>query len=244
MPDHKDSTQHNGEAPFEPERLLRDLKAMPRVSAPMDFSYHLSKAIEKIETRPSTPWWKRLFIPAAEGGYRIPGIAYGAVTVMVVLFFSVYVFKVTDFDRDLRQEIDPDAPVEETIPAGDAVDDARSEAPSSLEQKSQGTAVPEAQPAAPATDALKGEQQTPVSESAGQTQDAARQKNTTILPTAVPAKPQSLEDVESELRLRGFLEMDKQAAEKDSSKSDSLRRLDSIRRQKIGTPEPPPADPR
>lgn len=244
MLDHKDNAQHNGEAPFEPERLLRDLKAMPRVSAPMDFSYHLSKAIEKIETRPSASWWKRLFIPASEGGFRIPGIAYGAVTVMVVLFFSVYVFKVTDFDRDLRQEIEPDAPVEETIPEGDAVDDAKVEAPSSLEQKSQETSLPEAQPATPATDAPSGDQRTPVSESAGQTPDAARQKSTTILPTAVPAKPQSLEDVESEYRVRGFLEVDKQITPKDSSKIDSLRRLDSIRRQKIGAPEPPPADPR
>lgn len=254
MSDQNDITQQNGEAPFEPERLLRDLKAIPRVSAPMDFSYHLSKAIEEIETRPNTSWWKRLFIPAAEGGFRIPAIAYGAVTVMVVLFFSVYVFKVTDFDRDLQQELEPGTPAEETMPSSDEVTGTKAETPSTIEQQSQETTAPETQPVAPATEAPAADapaeaapkevKQVPVPESAGRPEDAKRQKNTTILPTAVPAKPQSLEDVESEYRVRGFLEADKQITQKDSVKNDSLRRLDSIRRQKIGVPEQPPANPR
>jgi hypothetical protein len=279
MPDNKDITQQNGEAPFEPERLLHDLKAMPRVSAPMDFSYHLSKAIEEIEIRPATSWWKRLFIPATEGGFRIPGVAYGAVTVMVVLFFSVYVFKVTDFDRDLQQELDPNTPAEETMPALDAAAETEAETPSSSEQAGQGNIAPETQPATPVTEPAARETQpatpvtepairdaqpavrdaqpavppadvpvskerVPVPESAGRPENAKREKSTTVLPAAVPVKPQSLNDGESEYRVRGFLEVEKQISQKDSIKYDSLRRLDSIRRQKIGAPEQPPANPR
>jgi hypothetical protein len=246
MSEPNDITQQNGETPFEPERLLSDLKAMPRVSAPMDFSYHLSEAIAALDAEKPAPWWKRFFLPAIEGGFRIPALAYGGVTALVVLSVSVYVFNVTDFDRELQQQLDPRSTEQEMIPERDLPP---GETPGGSDHR---PASPSAAPVESDADDRRDQADTP-SESKVESpttaptlpektendvQDAGRS------PVPAVAEPQSKSTGEKEYRVRGLLDMDLELRLSDSLANDSLRRLDSLRKLQSDKSAPSPSEPR
>lgn len=238
MPDANDITRSSGEPPFEPQRLLQDLKAMPRISAPMDFSTHLARAIAQSESAPVPPWWKRFFLPEVEGGFRIPGLAYGAVGLMVVLFFSVYVFQVTDFERDLRKETQPDTPAEETAPELDPENSMESD----LELRSIDSNSPDPV-VAPTADESEAPAVTPTEQPAAKPAEQPRAR-TEAPPSAPPAQPKQVEATDDlEHNIRGFFEAEKKPA-MDSARSDSLRTLDSLRRLRVESPDVPPQNPR
>lgn len=104
MSDIHDPRNPHEEVPEEQQRLLKDLRAMPRVSAPLDFSTHLARRIEEETSAATLPWWRRLFLSRTDGGVHIPAYAYGAAAASVLLIVSVYVFQTTDVERELRQE--------------------------------------------------------------------------------------------------------------------------------------------
>lgn len=252
MSDPNDITQQNGESPFEPERLLKDLRSLPKVQAPMDFTYHLSQSIEQLESKERVAWWKRPFLPAVEGGFRIPALAYGAVAVMVVLFFSVYVFNVTDFERDMKQEMERGtedrmvAPDEQRTPSDvsdqkfkskEAETGKRDMTPSVSRERQ---TTPDAGTDA-ATDVPTGRTTAVPAEPARQDMFRKSEQTPATLPAAAPAKPQSLDAVEEEFRVRGFLETDKDLRILDSLAGDSLRKLDSLRRLRSAPATPPPS---
>ena len=101
-----DSTQHSP-LPVDPEEeqfsaLLRELRELPSVSAPIDFEYRLKRAIASEHAAPALPWWKRLLQSGQMGGFRIPAYAYGAVAAVVILVFSYYVYQRTNIKDELR----------------------------------------------------------------------------------------------------------------------------------------------
>ena len=105
MSDTHDPRNSHDEVPEEQQRLLKDLRAMPRVSAPLDFAAHLASRLVEEEKTVPVSWWKRFFLPRTEGGFRIPAYAYAAAAASVVLVISVYVFQTTDVEQEMRDSI-------------------------------------------------------------------------------------------------------------------------------------------
>ena len=85
------------------EQLLRDLRAMPRADAPLDFAAQLKRRIEAEAL--VLPWWRRLFRAPSAGGFQLPSYAYGAAAAAVLVVVSVYVFQTTDVEQALREEV-------------------------------------------------------------------------------------------------------------------------------------------
>jgi hypothetical protein len=243
----------DGEVPFEPERLLHDLKTLPKVSAPMDFSYHLTTALTELDSASTLPWWKRFFRPAADGGFRISSIAYGTAAVMVVMIVSVYVISVTDFQREIQRELNPEpSAIEETESTPEKLEypndmNARDASPSSIlpsrseerapaiEFKEQIDAKREERPAKPASK--------DVPESMLKKTGERESGRSSIIPSA-PALPQAKSAEQFEFRTRGILDEEQNILVRDSSISDSIRRYDSLRRLKKDSLQKTLSDPR
>ncbi|MBR9978843.1 MAG: hypothetical protein KFH87_12225 [Bacteroidetes bacterium] len=242
MPEQNDNIARNGPPPFDVDLLLHDLRELPEVAAPMDFSEHLSRKIEKIDNIEGISLWKRFFLPAAEGGFRIPAYAYGAVAALAVVFVSVYVFNITSFEQELHREIDPRPAIKESetrIRQGlDAKGSNGDEAP--LERETPPLPLIEE-----SGDAIGQTERK--SESGAGTDDALSQggRAETSAPEAATAtesaEPLRENDDQSEFRTRGFLGAEDALSHPDSLLSDSLRRADSLQRSRIdiqSEPEP------
>ncbi|MFZ1729240.1 MAG: hypothetical protein WBQ23_01325 [Bacteroidota bacterium] len=255
MSDSNDTSMMNGDVPFESERLLNDLRAMPKVSAPMDFAYHLSAAIAEMDSGAELPWWKRFFRHAADGGFRVPAFAYGAAAVMVVMIVSVYVVSVTDFQQEIQKEFAPGRSATEEAPVeSDAVTDSDELTPNNT-MKGPASLVPSesVQTASPIernelkADRKDGESAPPAVK---QTQIAApdkkseRQSGRSSVSPAAPAPPEEKSSEPIEFRTRGILSEEQDSPVMDSMVSDSIRRLDSLRRLKKDIPTKPSTDPR
>lgn len=102
MSDTQNTRNTDHDAPAEHAALLKDLRAMPRISAPLDFQEHLRRRIE--ETEAVLPWWKRFFAWRPGWGFGVPGYAYGAIAAAFVAVVAVYVFNTTNFEQELRRE--------------------------------------------------------------------------------------------------------------------------------------------
>ncbi len=216
--------------PEEPAALLRDLRAMPRVSAPLDFTEHLRRRIDEIES--FQPWWKRALAWKPTWGFGIPGYAYGAVATVFLAVFAVYMFNATDVERDLRRETAPaeqrqDILHEQMEIPGD--EESVGPATGSDQRDAAGTDAParkgtqDVQPAAPIpspsmeTDA-----------SGESADDAAKQR----LNSYVPA-------------VRGIMKGEELGAIPDSiAKKDSVRILDSLKSLQKDRQRTPENDPR
>ncbi|MBN1449311.1 MAG: hypothetical protein JXA28_15400 [Bacteroidetes bacterium] len=246
---------HEEGLPEIPAALLRDLRAMPRVSAPLDFRQHLQQHIDESENTLS--WWKRLLSWKPGWGFGIPGYAYGAVAAAFVAVIAVYVFNTTDFERDLQQEqqelyrtTDPEQKVpdhQEELPAE------ADEQPLPLEdERAAGRDIPapqetpagrrsETAPSTPETrqpsvrDAAPSTVQppAPVKQSARPTDDAIQDGGDASKEYFLPT-------------LRGIMKEEPLPALPDSlARKDSLRLLDSIQLQnKDATTPVPKIDPR
>lgn len=254
MSDSIDTSMKDGDVPFEPERLLHDLKSMPKISAPMDFQYHLSDALSQIDSEIALPWWKRFFRPAADGGFRIPALAYGSAAVMVLMIVSVYVISVTNVEQDLQQEFDSSVnpakedPVSEEVPASDNFLKESEAAPLNSEQMQPSSLLP-AKPRgeSQSEDLMElkkktGEAAAPATESLPRKND--RQSGRTSTVPAAAAEPQAKSTEKMEFRTRGLLLEDEDISVQDSAMSDSLRKLDSLRRLKLDSRAKPLNDPR
>ncbi len=243
MSDPNDTQLANGEEPFENERLLKDLKSLPRISAPLDFSLHLREAIGEIEASDALPWWKRFFRPASEGGFQIPAFAYGAAAAMVVLIVSVYVISVTDFEREMQQQLTPQPPAGEQVQE-DQVQTGKTPAENEAQpRKEQKAATPRTdEQQSPAMQFEHVDQPAPATlplersvyksgEEAGTRTGRVNKKPVSI------AEPQSKTEKQLEFRTRGLLMDEGSLPElKDSLAADSLRKLDSLRRLRKDSP--------
>jgi hypothetical protein len=224
--EHRDADQH-------PERgydkLLQDLRSLPKNNAPLDFQYHLNERISALRQIEALPWWKRFFKPAREGGYAVPAFAYGAVATVAVLAVSVYVYRASYVEETFRSE--QEAPVEQIAPIHPA------------------TETPADQPA------VKKDLHSPSAPvTAPDAQQSGRQKappppaSVPPSPAAAPAKKsevrqegEATESYELKFKTRGGFEYDPEF----SSPQDSIeRRLDSLRRFQMDTKQPKQPNPR
>lgn len=202
--------------------LLRDLHAMPRVSAPLDFQQHLRRHIEDIES--AVPWWKRAFTWKPNWGFGIPGYAYGAVATVFLAVAAVYVFNTTDVERELRRET---APVE---PSQDILHE-QVEIPGEDEANgpSAGTDQEDAQDAAGRGDA-------PAREGASDIQPATPLPSPSMETDGEATGRQSADDAAKQQldsyvpAVRGFMKEEMLGVPPDSiAKKDSVRILDSLK---------------
>lgn len=246
MPDQNDNIAQNGPPPFDVDHLLRDLKDLPEVAAPLDFSEHLARTIEKIDDVEGVSWWKRFFLPAAEGGFRIPAYAYGAAAALAVLVVSVYVFNITSFEQDLRREIDPRPAIKETetgIQQGLGAEESNGDDEAPLENETQPLPLREESDNATQQSGPHSEDVTVTDEArspAGRGQTAAPEAATGTQRT----EPLREDDDQMEFRTRGFLGAKDALSPLDSLLSDSLRRADSLQRSRIELRSEPQPDTR
>jgi hypothetical protein len=208
------------------EKLLEDIRSLPKVSAPLDFRHHLARRIEAEQAALTLPWWKRFFLPLREGGRPIPAFAYGAAATVIVLAASLYVYEATYVEKTFKQE--QRAPVE-------ILDDA-----SKQEFLHQST-VPDEEGRVPAQapengQPMPGESHTPPTTPAAPAAPAVLGRDAVAEEEDVP------ESFDLQLRMRGAFEPEDLVA--DTSKADSLRRLDSLRQLQQQAQPPDRADPR
>ncbi|PLX32490.1 MAG: hypothetical protein C0600_02600 [Ignavibacteria bacterium] len=244
MSDSIDTRKEQGDAMHEPERLLNDLRQMPRVSAPMDFSAHLSRKLEELEQQAALPWWKRFFRSPAHGGFSLPAYAYGAVGAFVVLFVSVYVFNVTDVEQDIQDEmfdtpVEQSEDIEKTEEANETLEIAPTTPQSLLPSDDAAKEVKDATPS-PSSDAMER-------------RDAGRLRGSEAPSRAADKSLRSEQDMDAEglhqkvyaPTVRGFLDEEGPLTPLDSSRTaDSLRRLDSLRKLNQARPPKPAKDTR
>lgn len=224
--EHRDAEQHP-----EPgyDALLRDLRSLPKVNAPLDFQHHLNEKLNALRHVEALPWWKRFFKPAREGGYQIPAFAYGAVATVVVLAVSVYVYRASFVEETFRSE--QETPAEQVLPEQQDIDQ-------------------------PAQQPVVKEKLPPPSPSSPATPPAARQPElrpmppppVTRTPAPAPAKKSQVreeanatESNELKFRTRGDFDYDPEF----SSPQDSvMRRLDSLRKLQMDRRPPNQPNPR
>jgi hypothetical protein len=107
-----DLNNHNEQSPEPDDETFRPLRGtlrgLPKVAAPADFEFRLRQAIAAENVAPAPPWWKRFFLPAREGGFRMPVYAYGAVAAVLVVVFSYYVYQRTDMEQQVREQGRPE----------------------------------------------------------------------------------------------------------------------------------------
>lgn len=211
--EHRDTDMH----PEQPhDKLLRDLRSMSKIPAPIDFHHHLRMKIEELELAKSLPWWKRFFKPVREGGYPIPAFAYGAVATVVILAGSLYVYRASFVEETYR--------LEQTTPA----EQQQVEQPKEALRQTDETVVP---PAAVEKPVIKSKLR----------RKSPTLKPATPPPSAAPAGKHSpyeidaTESYELKLRTRGGYQYN--GDPKDTNRADSLRRLDSLKSIKL-KPEP------
>ncbi|MFA6232596.1 MAG: hypothetical protein WC824_00235 [Bacteroidota bacterium] len=253
MSESNDIKMVDGDVPFEPKRLLQDLRAMPKVSAPMDFSYHLTETLSQMDTEAALPWWKRFFRPAADGGFRIPALAYGTAAVMAVMLVSVYVISVTDFQREIQQQFKPGQSATEEAPAtstpkreadGRSPQDAN-QIPSSLVPSETDRLSRQSQPDVKIE---RNEQSIrPKLKDAPPTnleEKSESKSSRSIVAPAAPSLPQVKSEEQLEFRTRGFLDEEQKIPVAKGMVSDSVRKLDSLRRLKKDNLPKPSSDPR
>ena len=235
MPDSQHPRNNQHASPEEPAALLRDLRAMPRVSAPMDFQEHLRRRIDDMES--AQPWWKRALAWRPSWGFGIPGYAYGAVATVFLAVFAVYLFNSTDVERELRRQ---------TAPIEKSQDILHEQAEIPGEGESTGPSA-----AAGQDDAADADET-----------DAPAQRNARDLQPAVPIPTPSSEEPAdaggrsandaAEQRLdsyapaiRGFMKEEELGAIPDSiAKKDSVRILDSLKSFQNDRQRTPENDPR
>lgn len=214
----------------EPAALLRDLRAMPRVSAPMDFQEHLSRRIDDIES--VQPWWKRALTWKPNWGFGIPGYAYGAVATVVIAVFAVYMFDATDVERELRRE---------TVPAEKSQDILHEQAEIPGKEESTGPSAGSEMEDAGGTDA-------PAREAARDVQPAAPLPIPSIETDASrePADDAAKQQLNSYVpAVRGIMKEEELSAIPDSiAKKDSVRILDSLKSLQKDRQRTPENDPR
>ncbi len=93
--------------------LLRDLRAMPKIDAPLDFEYQLKQRLAAASV-PRLSWWQRL--PVINLGFlRVPALAYGPVAGMAVLAFTLYVYETRDLPKQIESVPIPVERVEEGL---------------------------------------------------------------------------------------------------------------------------------
>ncbi len=211
--EHRDTDMNPGQPN---ETLLRDLRSMSKISAPIDFHHHLRMKIEELELVKSLPWWKRFFRPVRDGGYPIPAFAYGAVATVVILAGSLYVYRASFVEETYRSE--------QAIPAEQRVPE---EAKENIQQFDD--------QAAPTVDAPK-----PLIKRSVKRKSASL-KSAPAPPSAAPASKHSpyeidaTESYELKLRTRGGYQYIEDP--KETKRADSLRKLDSLRNTKsLGIP--------
>lgn len=226
--EHRDAEQHP-----EPgyDQLLRDLRSLPKVNAPLDFQHHLNEKLNALRHVEALPWWKRFLTPAREGGYQIPAFAYGAVATVVVLAVSVYVYRASYVEETFRSE--QETPLEEVVPEQPEIEQPAQQPPVNEDR-------PSPSPSAPVT--------TPDASQTGRRQAPPPPAPKAPSPIAAPAKKSQVrEEVDAtesnELRFktRGDFDYDPEfSAPQDSI----LRRLDSLRKLQMDKRPPNQPNPR
>jgi hypothetical protein len=257
MSDTIDTVNETGDLMHEPERLLNDLRAMPRINAPIDFSVHLSRALEEQKERSTTLWWKRLFRAASEGGFGIPAYAYGAVAAVTVLVVSVYVYNATDFEQELQQEgvtppieeVERNVPVETDAIRNELVPPAKvsrhPEAHTSSDDNAPIEKMENDLAPAPAPAPVPASASAPASTPGRRDLKDARKRQ--MKSTATQEVKEGLEVSGESLAptVRGFMDEEGPLMPLDTSdKADSLRRLDSLRQLNQDNMREPITDPR
>ena len=215
------------------DALLRDLRSLPMVTAPLDFQVHLKQRIAEIEATATLPWWQRFFKPAREGGFPIPAFAYGAVATVVVLTVSIYVYRATNVEQTLQEK--PLQQIEQTVPTAPESEPLPKEVQPTPKVE---ITVPSAEPTRiPAPQVVEKKSNVP----------AKQLRAAPVTPPSEASPPAKEENDKTEafeliFKTRGGV--DAYNAITDTTLSDSLRRLDSLRRYQLQHIPPKEPDPR
>jgi hypothetical protein len=211
------------------DRLLQDLRSLPKNNAPLDFQYHLTERISALRQVQALPWWKRFFKPASEGGYAVPAFAYGAVATVAVLAVSVYVYRASYVEETFRSE--QEAPVEHIAPIQPAT-----ETPADQPALQKDLPSPSAPVTAPDVQQSGRQQAPPPPVSVPPSPSAAPAKKSDVREEA-----EATESYELKFKTRGGFDYDPEF----SSPQDSIqRRFDSLRRFQMDTRLPKQPNPR
>ncbi len=99
------------------ERLLRDLRDLPRIGAPPPFEARLRERLSRAEA--PLPWYRRLIPEPGSGSFRIPALAYGSIALIAICVIGYYAFLRTDFsavqngpapESDISHPVQPQSP--------------------------------------------------------------------------------------------------------------------------------------
>lgn len=223
--------------------LIQDLRSLPRAQAPSDFARLLQ---QRIAAAPATPWWRRL--PGMDPLFpsRVPAFAYGAVALVAVVAFSLYVYKASN----IEQQLQPAPRTEEEVlqeqtkeaPAAPATRDASAKPENTRQAPAEGT--PAEDLAAPAPAPTESGKSAPAAVQPAQLQtrqSADTRRDADAKQEAAPDADRRKENVPFQMMpvdpayaptMRGVVTGENaDSALKDSTAvRDSLRRLDALKK--------------